>query len=240
MDGFPDSADTLPAVVGANAPAAASAAAPASPAAEPARPARAASRPRKSPRVAGLLSLMPGAGQIYVGYYRLGFVHNAVFAGAIALLAANGGPFPALVPAMAIFLPFFVIYNIVDASRRATTYNLALDGVEGIDLPRLDVDLELPELGGSILGGAILIVFGAVLLSNTLLGIPLDWLAASWPVIPICLGVHVLVKALRERRAQGGSGAPEPRHAAEAGEAADVAEASDVADHDTDHDAVAP
>lgn len=47
----------------------------------------------------------------------------------------------------------------------------------------------------------ILIVLGVVLLSNTLLGIPLDWLAAWWPVIPLGLGVHLLVKALKERRA---------------------------------------
>ena len=156
----------------------------------------------KSPAVAGLLSLMPGAGQIYVGYYKIGFIHNVVFGTTIAFLAAGGGPFPALVPAMAIFLSFFVIYNIVDASRRANLYNLALDGGEGIDLPNMDMDISLPSLGSSMGGAVILIVLGVVLLSNTLLGIPLDWLAAWWPVIPLGLGVHLLVKALKERQAR--------------------------------------
>lgn len=156
----------------------------------------------KSPVIAGLLSLMPGAGQIYVGYYKVGFIHNVVFGTTIAFLAAGGGPFPALLPAMAIFLSFFVIYNIVDASRRATLYNLALDGSEGIDLPSMDMDLSLPNLGSSIGGAVVLIVLGVVLLSNTLLGIPLDWLAAWWPVIPLGLGVHLLVKALKERQAR--------------------------------------
>ena len=156
----------------------------------------------KSPVIAGLLSLMPGAGQIYVGYYKVGFIHNVVFGTTIAFLAAGGGPFPALLPAMAIFLSFFVIYNIVDASRRATLYNLALDGGEGIDLPSLDMDLSLPNLGSSIGGAVVLIALGVVLLSNTLLGIPLDWLAAWWPVIPLGLGVHLLVKALKERQAR--------------------------------------
>ena len=154
----------------------------------------------KSPVLAGLLSLMPGAGQIYVGYYKIGFIHNVVFGTTIAFLTAGGGPFPALFPAMAIFLPFFVIYNVVDASRRANLYNLALDGGEGIDLPSMDMDISLPSLGSSIGGAATLIVLGVVLLSNTLLGIPLDWLAAWWPVIPLGLGIHLLVKALKERQ----------------------------------------
>ena len=128
---------------------------------------------------------MPGAGQIYVGYYKVGFIHNVVFGTTIAFLAAGGGPFPVLLPAMAIFLPFFVIYNVVDASRRATLYNLALDGGEGIELPSMDMDLSLPNLGSSIGGAVVLIALGVVLLSNTLLGIPLDWLAAWWPVIPL-------------------------------------------------------
>ena len=156
----------------------------------------------KSPIIAGLLSLMPGAGQIYVGYYKIGFIHNVVFGTTIAFLAAGGGPFPPLLPAMGIFLPFFVIYNIVDASRRANLYNLALDGGEGIELPGMDLDISLPNLGSSIGGAVVLILLGVVLLSNTLFGIPLDWLAAWWPVIPLGLGIHLLVKALRERQTQ--------------------------------------
>ena len=61
---------------------------------------------------------MPGAGQIYVGYYKLGFIHNIIFGTNIAFLAAGGAQFPfsPLLPAASIFLAFFVIYNIVDAS----------------------------------------------------------------------------------------------------------------------------
>ena len=159
----------------------------------------AAGRQRKSPVLAGLLSLMPGAGQIYVGYYKLGFIHNIIFGMNIAFLAA-ASPFSRLLPAASIFLAFFVIYNIVDASRRATCYNLALDGVEGIELPSLnDASLPFQNLRGSVGGGVILIAVGAILLSNTLLGIPLDWLAAWWPVAPLGLGVHLLAKGLKER-----------------------------------------
>ena len=160
----------------------------------------AAGRQRKSPVLAGLLSLMPGAGQIYVGYYKLGFIHNIIFGMNIAFLAAVNPSFSRLLPAASIFLAFFVIYNIVDASRRATCYNLALDGVEGIELPSLnDASLPFQNLRGSVGGGVILIAVGAILLSNTLLGVPLDWLAAWWPVAPLGLGVHLLAKGLKER-----------------------------------------
>lgn len=163
---------------------------------------------RKSPAVAGLLSLMPGVGQIYVGYYKLGFVHNVVFGMIIAVLAANGGPLGSLMPTVALFLPFFVIYNIVDAVRRATLYNLALDGVDGIELPEMTTSL--PKLTGSVRGGAALIAVGIVLLSNTLFGVSLDWLASWWPLGLVGLGVYLLVKARQERReadrpADGGS-----------------------------------
>ena len=153
---------------------------------------------RKSPFLAGLLSLMPGIGQIYVGYYKLGFIHNVVFGTTIAFLASGGGPFGLLVPAVSLFLAFFIIYNIVDAVRRATLYNMALDGVDGIELPNMNV--ALPKFEGSVGGGVALIAFGVLLLSNTLLGVPLDWLASWWPAGLIVLGGYLLAKAMRDRR----------------------------------------
>ena len=160
---------------------------------------------RRSPFVAGLLSLLPGVGQIYVGYYRLGFIHNVIFGMTIAFLASGSGPFspfPSLVPAAAVFLPCFVVYNIVDATRRAIFYNLALDGVEGIELPNMNMDLShsLPGVGGSVGGGVLLILVSVILLSNTLLGVSLDWLAAWWPTAPLGLGIYLLARGLQERR----------------------------------------
>ena len=162
---------------------------------------------RKSPFLAGLLSLMPGIGQIYVGYYALGFIHIAVFATTIALLASGPArfgvsPFPligTLYPALPIFLGFFVIYNIVDAVQRATLYNLAVDGVQGIKLP--DMNAPLPKFQGSVPGGAALIALGVVLLSNTLFGLSLDWLASWWPLGLVGLGAYLVAKAREERRA---------------------------------------
>ena len=157
---------------------------------------------RKSPFLAGLLSLMPGIGQIYVGYYALGFIHIAVFVTTIFLLVRMSiNSFSALTPALGVFLGFFVVYNIVDASRRAVLYNLALDGVQGIQLPDMNASLPKLQLQGSVTGGAALIALGVVLLSNTLFGLSLDWLASWWPLGLVGLGAYLVAKAREERRA---------------------------------------
>ena len=154
------------------------------PAASYAAPAAAVGRVRglqhKSPFIACVLSLMPGVGQIYVGYYKLGFIHNVVFAGTIMLLSTRL-PDP-MYPLLGIFLAFFFIYNIVDAGRRALYYNLAVDGVEGIELPSMN--LGVPSFGGSFAGGLAMIGLGIILLANTLGGFSLDWIEAWWPVAP--------------------------------------------------------
>ena len=156
---------------------------------------RGASPPRKYPALACVLSALPGVGQVYVGYYKLGFIHNIVFAVTIASLAFGNGP---LIPFLGIFLAFFCIYNIVDAGRRAVFYNLALDGVGGLELPR-DMNVALPNFGGSIGGGVILIVVGFILLLNTRFGVSLAWVEEWWPVAPMILGAYLVIKAIQER-----------------------------------------
>ena len=159
---------------------------------------------RKSPFLAGLLSMMPGIGQIYVGYYAIGFIHIAVFVTTIFLLVRMSvNSFSALTPALGVFLGFFVVYNIVDACRRAILYNLALDGVQGIRLPDMNASLPKLQLQGSVPGGAALIALGVVLLSNTLFGFSLDWLARWWPLALVGLGAWLVAKAREERRAAG-------------------------------------
>ena len=149
---------------------------------------------RKNPILACILSLMPGLGQVYVGYYKLGFIHMAIFAGTIAMLNAwLPGP---LYPLLGIFLAFFLLYNIIDAGRRAAYYNQALDGVAGVEMP---TEMGLPSPGGSLAGGVVLIIVGVVLLSNTALGFSLDWLEQWWPAAPILFGAYLVYRGVLER-----------------------------------------
>lgn len=153
---------------------------------------------RKPPGLACSLSVMPGLGQVYLGYYQRGFIHAVVVAGLISLLAT--GNLGVLTPLAAVFLAFFWLYNIIDAGRRATLYNQVLAGSEQIGLPE---DFKMPGLGGSIFGGAALMVVGFVLLLNTRFGMSLEWLEEWWPVLLMAFGAYLLIKAISERSAQG-------------------------------------
>lgn len=149
---------------------------------------------RKSPLLATVLSVMPGLGQVYVGYYKRGFIHAIVIATLISILRARAiGP---LIPVAAFFMAFFWLYNLVDAGRRAALYNQALAGGGEIDLPG---DFSEPGFRGTIFGGACLIALGVVLLSNTLLGLPLDWIQSWWPVTLIVFGGYLAYKAVQDR-----------------------------------------
>jgi hypothetical protein len=145
---------------------------------------------RRSPFLAAVLSAMPGLGQVYLGYYQLGFVHVVVFAGILALLATgNLGP---LIPLASVFLGFFWLYNVVDAARRAVLVNEALAGRSNIELPE---DYATPGLKGSVLGGSILVLVGIVLLSRTLFGVSLEWLEDWWPLAIVGFGGFLIFKA---------------------------------------------
>ena len=94
------------------------------------------------------------------------------------------------------------------AGRRANLYNLALDGMEGIELPGMN--MALPGLGGSIGGGVALTAVGVILLVNTRFGITLDWIEEWWLVAPILVGAYRLTKALQERKAAASHDEPYP------------------------------
>lgn len=156
---------------------------------------RAASRktaghsPRKSPALAGWLSLMPGLGQIYVGYYQQGFFNIVVIASLITMLVAvKSGALDTL---LAVFMAFYWLYNIIDAIRRASLFNQVLAGREEIDLPD---GFGLPGGGGSLVGGVALIVLGALLLMHTRFDHSLAWVEEWWPLGAIFLGVYLLYK----------------------------------------------
>ncbi|MCP4546328.1 MAG: hypothetical protein GY835_07675 [bacterium] len=141
----------------------------------------------KSQVLASLLSLMPGLGQVYVGYYQRGFTHAALVAVVIMLLASDMG---ALTPMFGVFLPFFWLYNIIDAGRRAAFYNMALDGGEEVMMP---ADFAIPT-SGSLGGGLLLIGLGLILFLNTRFDMSLDWVAEYWPLFLVGLGIYLVVK----------------------------------------------
>jgi hypothetical protein len=141
---------------------------------------------RKSVLLASALAIMPGLGQIYVGYYQQGFTNIIAICGIIAVTAL--GP-EDVAPIFGLFLAFFWLYNIVDAGRRASLYNQALAGLRPMDLPE---DTKAPTWRGSLGGGILLIVAGLVLFLHTRFGVPLEWLREWWPLALVGVGAWLV------------------------------------------------
>jgi len=142
---------------------------------------------RKSPALAAMLSLMPGLGQVYIGYYQQGFLNIVVVASLIAFLASHAAR--TLVPLAGLFLAFFWFYNIVDAARRASLYNQMLAGLGPTQLPE---DVQSPGTRGSLLGGVALILFGALMFAYTKYDVSLDWVEEWWPIALVLAGGYLI------------------------------------------------
>lgn len=170
-------------------------AAPAAPRPEPA-PARRYLPPdprRKNVALATLLSLMPGLGHVYLGYYQLGFIHVLIFASLVTILNSGAG---GLEPLFGLSMGFFVLYNIVDGGRRASLYNQALEAGAAGMLP----DVVIPRNRGSMLGGVVLMVIGVVMLLHTKFRLDMYWLEEWWPLAPILLGAYLFQKDRSSRK----------------------------------------
>ncbi len=147
----------------------------------------------KSPALATLMSIMPGLGQIYIGYYQQGFINIAVIAALITLLANDMGK---LNPFCALFMAFYWLYNMVDAARKATFYNQALAGLGPLDLPEGE---RLPGTQGSLVGGALMIAVGGIALAHTRFGMPLDWVERWWPMALVLMGAYLLYQSIAHK-----------------------------------------
>ncbi len=156
---------------------------------------------RKSPVLALVLSLMPGVGQIYVGYYQQGFTNAIVVASIIALLSAN--MVDGAEPLFGLFLAFFWFYNVVDAWRRATFYNNALAGVGPATLPE---EFAVTSGRGTLAGGIALVIVGAIALSHTLFGLPLEWVEKWWPLALIGAGAWLAYPSLTRKKKTDAAG----------------------------------
>ena len=152
---------------------------------------------RKSPALASLLSIFPGLGQVYVGYYIRGFTQLLVVAAMITFLSNYHGFGAGPRPLIGMFLAFFWIYSIIDAGRLASLYN---DLVAGMTPGDLRSQISLPTRGGSIAGGATLLLIGFLLFLNTMFDVSLDWVGDWWPILPFGLGAYLVVQGIRDRK----------------------------------------
>jgi len=151
----------------------------------------------KSPILAGILSGMPGLGQVFLGYTRLGFLHAAAAALLVGLMSSNR--LGALEPVVGLFLTFFWLYNMVDAYRRALLLNEAISRLETPDLPD---GFGAVSFGGRLAVGVGLIVVGMLTLLNLRFNFSLAWLNQWWPAGLVLLGLYLVIRAIKDRTAQ--------------------------------------
>jgi hypothetical protein len=145
--------------------------------------------PAKIPWVALLLSLLlPGLGQIYNGQIAKGLAFFFGFSGSIYLIA-EGHPMP-----FAIFLPFIIFSNMIDAYRSA-----ALINARGTRAVPEEEEMESPWWG------IALAVMGMLLLLNNLGWLRLGALVPYWPLLLIAAGLVLLRRSLSRKGGNGPS-----------------------------------
>lgn len=144
----------------------------------------------KSPGLAALLSLMPGMGQIYVGFYTAGFITLMVVASIITLL--NSSVSNDMEPFFGLFLSFFWVFNMFDAAKRARIYNEHLAGNEA--------EKPMPT-DSSLVGGIVLLLLGLVLTLTITFDLDLEFLEPIWPVVILLIGVYMIFRYRKTKQA---------------------------------------
>jgi Domain of unknown function (DUF5668) len=148
--------------------------------AAPPLPAYAAPLPAgyKKPGVAGLLSVLPGVGHLYLGLYQRAAAFFSIWVLIIAFVdrAPHSGP-------LGIFIPFWWFFVLIDAVRQAHAINAT--GAPEANL----VTGEKPiKVHGSLAFGIFLILFGVFFLLDRFVTIDLSFLLDWWPAAIILFG----------------------------------------------------
>ncbi len=151
---------------------------------------------RKSPALAGFLSVFPGLGHLYLGLYPRAFAVGGAFILGI-MMTSHGRAGEFFGPLIA-FVWFFAI---IDAVRQAKAINrgeLAEAGLAG------QAQLKRAAAGtGGLTWGVILVGLGTLLLIDRYFDI--DWsFMSEWggPAAFILLGLVLIVSHVRKRRAE--------------------------------------
>lgn len=149
---------------------------------------------KKSQALAGILSgLIPGLGNIYVGFYNRGFVQAIVFILCIVALSSDSGG----EPLFGIFLGFWWFFGIIDAIRCAGAYNAALMGGERLpDMPR---NIAVPSQGSKT-WGVVLMAAGLVFFLHTKFDFSMYWLEEWWPIVLVAFGAWLYWKARKSEK----------------------------------------
>jgi hypothetical protein len=159
----------------------------------------------KSPALAGLLSMFPGLGHLYLGLYPRAFAFAGAFI--ISITFSSHGRAETFFGPMIAFVWFFAI---IDAVRQAKAINRGFVATGGY-APA--AQLRKAQGTASLTWGVIMVGLGAIwlldrydILDRVLDAVP-DW---GGPVAFMLLGVVLIVTHVKRRRADNESGVGMP------------------------------
>ena len=172
----------------------ASEAAPPPPPPEPAPAASTAPDPvpmRKHPILAGILSLFPGAGNIYNGLYLRGVTFFVLAASSIYMATSRDELWGFVVA-------FVWIFNVIDSWRQASLINYGVT----TDLGLADQPKPTAYGYGGVIAGAALLLVGLLAALEIYLEFDIDWILNLWPVFLMALGGWFIWSSLKTKLAQ--------------------------------------
>ena len=148
---------------------------------------------RKSPGLAGFLSMFPGLGHLYLGLYQRAFAIGGAFILLIAFTShGRGGEF------FGPLIAFVWFFGVIDAVRQAKAINRGQLAESGLAAP---AQLKAAAGTGSLTWGIILVGMGLLWLIDRYFEI--DWsFMEEWgaPAAFILLGLILIVSHVRKRR----------------------------------------
>jgi hypothetical protein len=159
---------------------------------------------RKSPGLAGFLSMFPGLGHLYLGLYQRAFA----FAGAFCILIFfnSHGRIAVLSGPATAFLWFFAI---IDAVRQAKAINRGFVSESGF---ATEAQIRKGSEGtGSLTWGVILVGLGTLWIIDRY--VEIDWsFMEEWggPAALILLGLVLVISHVRRKRTEHASGVGMP------------------------------
>ena len=131
---------------------------------------------KRSPATALWLSMLPGAGHIYVGQARKGILLIILFACAIQL--ADHTAF------FGVMIPFIWLFGVIDAYRSAQEHNLLVE--TGRSLPKPAAFAFTRWWGWGLIG------LGVVFFVDNFGWLNIEWIWNFWPLGLIGFGVYIL------------------------------------------------
>ncbi|TDI48358.1 MAG: hypothetical protein E2P02_01135 [Acidobacteria bacterium] len=131
---------------------------------------------KRSPATALWLSMLPGAGHVYVGQASKGFLLIVLFACAIQL--ADHAAF------FGVMIPFIWLFGLIDAYRSAQEHNLLVE--TGRPLPKPAAFAFTRWWGWGLIG------LGTVFFVDNFGWLDIEWIWRIWPLGLIGLGVYIL------------------------------------------------